>query len=198
MLGIMLALSLVTAPTVEPLSTADAKLHLKIDGAGEDAYVDALVKAARQLCEEYQQRRLITQTWDWKLDEWPTALCGGRRELSVPYPPLASVTSITYLDADGATQTWAAASYQVDSTSEPGRIQPAYNETWPTIRSSILHPITIRYVAGYGASAASVPATTIQGLRKLLSHWHVNREPMGSVPDEVLALWNFERLVWLA
>ena len=53
-----------TAPAVEPVSTADAKTHLRIPASAtsEDSYIDALVTAARLYVEEYTERKLITQT----------------------------------------------------------------------------------------------------------------------------------------
>ena len=55
-------------------------------------------------------RALLTQTWDMYLDEFP---CAG--EIIIPLSPLQSVTSVSYVDQHGATQTWASANYRIVS-----------------------------------------------------------------------------------
>ena len=185
-------LVLVTAPTVEPVSTADMRTHLRITQTADNDYIDTLVKAAREACEEYQFRRLINSTWDWKLDSFP----GVTGELCVPYPPLSSVTSITYTDTAGDSQTFSSGDYTVDTTSEPGRIVPAYGDVWPTPRSHI-NVVTVRYVAGYGSAATSLPAATVHGIKKLAAFWYERRDLFGTIPDEVYRIWDTHRLARL-
>ena len=67
--------------------------------------------------------------------------------------PLSSVTSITYLDTDGATQTLAADQYVVDAISQPARISRAYNVDWPDTRVQN-NAVKVRFVAGYGVASA--------------------------------------------
>ena len=185
-------LVLVTAPTVEPVSTADMRTHLRITQTADNDYIDTLVKAAREACEEYQFRRLINSTWDWKLDSFP----GVTGELCVPYPPLSSVTSITYTDTAGDSQTFSSGDYTVDTTSEPGRIVPAYGDVWPTPRSHI-NVVTVRYVAGYGSAATSLPAATVHGIKKLAAFWYERRDLFSVIPDEVYRIWDTHRLARL-
>lgn len=94
-------------------------------------------------------------------------------EISVPKPTLQSVTSITYVDTDGATQTLPPSAYLVDSKSEPGRITPAYGLVWPTTRWQT-GAVTIRFVAGY-ADSASVPACIKQWMLVRLGTLWLNR-----------------------
>ena len=111
-----------------------------------DPMITSLIKSARVRAESMTRRALITQTLDLKLDFF-------QNEIHVPRPTLQSVTSITYVDTDGATQTLSAADYLVDAISEPARITPAYGVTWPSTRSQT-NAVTVRFVAGYGAAAA--------------------------------------------
>lgn len=150
------ALSTYTAPLAEPLHVDDAKLHLGVDITEHDAAITVLIGAARRLFEEIQGRALITQTFDLTLDEWPQG-----REIKLPRAPLRSVTSITYVDSDGTSATFAASNYVVDTKSEPGRITLGYNKSWP---SATLRPggaITIRYVSGYATAFTAVANTDI-------------------------------------
>ncbi len=142
-------LVIATAPTVEPVSLEDAKMHLKVDEAYENTLLNALIITAREMCEQILNRALITQTWDMYLDAFPEII-------EVPKPPLASVTYIKYYDTDGNLQTWTASEYSVDTYSKPGKIQPAYSESYPSVRA-IPNTINVRFVAGYGAAATDVP-----------------------------------------
>lgn len=151
--------SLVTGSTAEPLTIDEAKDHLRVTGAERDALIEALIKAARQWCESYTHRALITQIWDGYLDGFPSVI-------ELPYPPLQSVTaaSFTYVDTDGNTTQVTETVYTVDTAREPGRVYEAYNQWWPTARQ-IPKSISIRFVAGYGAAGSSVPEPLRQAMR---------------------------------
>ena len=62
---------LVTAPAAEPLTLAEAKLHLRVDDTADDALIGALITAARQHAEHDTRRALVTQTWKLALDASP-------------------------------------------------------------------------------------------------------------------------------
>lgn len=151
-----------------------------------DPTLTALITTARMYCENFLFRRLFTQTWDMTLDRFPDVI-------RVPYPPLVSVTSITYVDSAGNTQTLSASSYGVDVQREPGRIYLAYAQVWPTIRD-IQAAVTVRYVAGY-ASIALIPAPIKHAMKMLIGHWYENREAVGSdrIAEVPLAVKN---LLW--
>lgn len=178
----MFGLSLVTAPTAEPLSLSEAKRHLRVAEAigADDEYIDALIVAARLYVEEYTSRQLCTATWDLVLDEFP---CEGDVIL-IPKAPLVSVTSITYLAATtGTLTTWTGSYYRVQNTTAPGRIGLAYGQTWP-LTYGVIGQVTVRFVAGYGAASA-VPKTLKQAMLLLIGHWYTNREEVGKVGGKV-------------
>ncbi len=59
-----------TAPAVEPISTSEAKLHLKLDSdTTDDTLIAALITAAREIIENMTGRALINQTWEMSLKE---------------------------------------------------------------------------------------------------------------------------------
>lgn len=171
-------LTLVTAPKYEPVGLAEVKDHLRVDTADDDALIDALIPAARRFAESYTHRALVTQTWDLMLDAFPA-------EITVPMPPLQSVTSINYIDTAGVSQLLDAADYQVDSAGQPGRVRPAWGESWPSARG-VYNAVTVRLVAGYGG-AADVPEPIRQGMLMLLGHLYERREitVVGTIVSEV-------------
>lgn len=182
-------LSQTTAPTEEPITVDDAKLHCRIDEDADNLEIARLIRAARELVESETSRQLATATYTLKLDRFP---CGGR-PIRPPRPPLQSVTSITYLDSGGVSTTWDSSNYIVDTSVEPGRISLAYNAFYPTYRIQSF-PITIVYVAGYGAATA-VPEGIKHAMRLLIGNWYENRESSisGTIIGEVPLA--FERLL---
>lgn len=135
----------------------------------DDPDLTRLIIGARHAAERKTRCALITQTWDLSLDGFPSW------ELRIPKPPLQSVTSITYVDTDGTTQTLAASAYTVDIKSQPGRITPAYGLVWPVTRYQV-NAVTVRFVCGFGAAAA-VSDETKQWMLVRIKHQYDNRGP---------------------
>src|ERR1051325_11329554 len=104
-----MALTLSTAPTVEPVSLDEAKgqVRVELDFHSDDALILGLIAAARRLAEVFCGRAFLTQTWDLTLDAFPSgwgprwpATLGGRDAIRLPRPPLQSVSYVKYVDTD--------------------------------------------------------------------------------------------------
>lgn len=162
-----MALKLITPPASEPVSLVEAKAHLRVVGADDDALITSLISAARQSAESMTGRALMPQTWELALDEFGD-------EIRLPMPPLVSVTSVQYTDADGATQTLAISGYHVDDYSAPARLLPAYGTSWPATRAQA-NAIRIQYQAGY-ANSAAVPHEVKQWMLLRIGMLYENRE----------------------
>ena len=148
--------SLVTGPTIEPVTLAMAKAHLRIDASDLDASLATEIIAAREFVEGQTRRTLAPATWDFTWDwEWPKSGCYHRIDL--PTSPLISVTSISYVDTNGATQTLAADQYQVVGSGDDSlpRIVPAYDVTWPDVRWQP-EAVTVRARCGYEFGSPAV------------------------------------------
>ncbi len=156
---------------MEPLTTAQAKAHLRVDISDDDTLIDAIILAARKRLETDSSLALITQTLEMTLDCFPPGNC----PIQLKRPPLQSVTSIKYIDTDGVEQTWSSSLYRVDTASRPSRITPAYDESYPSTRE-VTGAVTIRFVAGYGDASTNVPEDLIQALKMLIGHFYENRE----------------------
>lgn len=156
---------------------ADASLGVQAPTTNTtaDPELVAWITAARQYCETFTHRAFITQTWDLQLDGFPW---GFDAPIAIPKPPCASVTSITYVDTDGVTQTWSSALYTLDNPQGPwarvGKIVPAYFQIYPVTRNVPI-AATVRFVAGYGAASA-VPAPIKSAMKLLIGNWWMNRE----------------------
>lgn len=188
------ALSLVTGPTTEPVTVGEAKSHLRVDTTDDDAYILGLIKAAREKLEHDMRRAFVRQTWDLFLDCFPDVI-------TMPLPPLLSVTSVKYLDTAGVEQTLATSEYVVDINSQPGRIVTAFGKSWPSTRDTI-NAVTVRFPAGYGLavdtaeqSAQKVPEGIRHAIKFLVAHWHENREPASESVPQAVAM-TLESLTW--
>ena len=164
------ALTQVASPAKEPVSLAEAKLHLKIEATdtAEDKLIERLIVAARRRAEVSTGRALVTQTWTLALDGFPGGV------IEVPRPPLSSVASITYIDPEGATQTVAADRYRVDAQREPGRLTPAWDESWPPTRP-VSNAVEVHFVAGYG-TPDKVHEDLRQALLLIVGRYYAHRE----------------------
>lgn len=183
----MLKWQVTTEPDVEPITLTEAKLNLRVDCTADNDLITALIVAARRWCEDYENRAYITQTITAKTFWLPG-------QIILPRPLLQSVTSVTYVDQAGDTQTLSSALYDVDIFREPGQITRAFNATYPTVRGDV-NGVTIVYVAGYGDASTDVPQETIQAIYLLISHLYENRVAvtdinMSELPLGVKALLN--------
>ncbi len=186
-----MALKIYTAPATEPVSLVEAKLHLKVDGTDDDTLISGYITTARETVEGIARRALITQTWDFMLDEFPEG-----DELKIPFPPLQSITSVQYTDQDNVTATFAASNYAVDIYSEPGRIKLVYGAAWPGISLYAANGVKVRFIAGFGAAAA-VPAKYKQAILLLVGHWYANREQVGVNVNLFEIPFGVKALLWL-
>lgn len=167
--------TIVTEPEAEPISLAEARDWLKMGSStANDAIITGLVTAARQHIEIVFGAALVTQTWDYLADAFPTA--DDWSEFRFAINPISSITHVKYYDDAGTLQTWSSANYILDAGGQIPRLGLAYNATFPASQIR-LNSIQIRVVAGYGA-AASVPEDVKTALKLLLSMWHENREDM--------------------
>ncbi len=177
-----------SGPLAEPVLLDEVKLHLRIDHNHEDSLLSACIVAARQACESYTRRGLITQTWQLYLDQWPIAA------VHLPKPPIQSVNSIkiygpadteTVIDPDH---------YQLVA----GYLRRQNGVAWPH-PGRIIGGIEITYTSGYGDSWNDVPMDLRQGLLMTIANLYENRTlVMGTaLPKVVAALWQPYRVIRL-
>lgn len=211
-----MALRLITAPAIEPISLAEAKAHCRIDHNDDDATVTFLIDVATEYLDAtagWLGVALITQTWELVVDAFPTPTPAACRPccfqitpsgtpaaaIELPWPPLQSVMSVKYVDVNGLQQTMPPSEYMVDNVSKPGWVVPL--TTWPATKATA-NAVEIRFVAGFGDDATDVPATIRIAILLLVGHWYENREavlaqyqgsatalPLPFAVDALLANW---------
>jgi uncharacterized phiE125 gp8 family phage protein len=162
-----------THPAAEPVSLDEMKLHLRVTHTDEDALITAMTRAAREYCESVQNRAYIARTITGSLDRFPST----SEKIQFPCAPLISVSSVTYTDLNGATQTMSANDYAVDVNDEPGTLYLGYNKQWPYDVRSVYNAVTLTWSAGYVApftvntttDVLTLSGTPVDGMRVRLS-----------------------------
>jgi uncharacterized phiE125 gp8 family phage protein len=170
--------SLVTAPSSEPVTLEQVKDHLRIVQGDtlQDDYLKRLIKAARQKIEDMTNRKFVTQTWNLYRDNWPGS---DDDYIEIPFAPLQSVasTGVTYTKISGGTTTFSSTAWDDDTVSEPPRVILKTDSSWPTATLAALNPICIRCVVGY-TTPSLVPEPLNQAILLLVSHMYEYREPV--------------------
>ncbi|MDW9899114.1 hypothetical protein GOB10_25750 [Sinorhizobium meliloti] len=153
----------VTTPPTEPVTVADAKRQSVVLHDDDNALFEALIAAARDHVERYCGTPLATQTIEVKCDSF----CDMAR---LPLAPAQSVTSISYVDTDGATQALATSVYEERFDGLEAAIVTKYGQHWPAI-----HPgsrIILTAVVGY----ADLPASIKHAMLLWIADAYENRE----------------------
>ena len=159
---------LLTPPSIEPVTLADAKHFLRIEHDDDDDVIEALVAAARAHVEARTRRALINQTWRLTRDVWPAA---GR--LPILPVPLREVTAVGIYRDDGMLQMLDIDMFHIDTVSAPAIL--AFQRGALPAPGRISGGIEIDIQVGYGDAAEDVPAPLRQAIRLLVAHWYENR-----------------------
>lgn len=210
----MLKLKLITPPDIEPVTLQEVKAQLRLDPTETDfdTLLNELIPAARQWCENYQNRAYITQTWQIAYDRFPIfdfyhqvrpfqhRHKPREIQLTLPRPPLQAVAWLQYTDKDKAVTTMAAADYLIDDFSEPAELLPAAVQ-WPHDTELIkVNAVQAQYTAGYDDKTltaaqrqAMVPARIREAIILLVNQWFEN--PGCEASKSVYALLDLDRVV---
>ena len=183
--------SLITPPSVPALSLKYAQDHIRALGNVDANLVQVWIEAATSYFEEETGRQLITATREVWLDAFPfVGATGAAARIELPHPPLQSVVSVSYVDADGVLQSMTGGSPVANlfRLSAPtgdycrrGWVEPLIGTPWP-IASPQTGAVRIRYICGYGDSPDDVPALARGILCFLVAHFDTNRSAVQNFP----------------
>jgi len=179
-------LELVSRSDALAVTLEEAKIQCRQE-EDDDVNIRGLINAAQEYVECDQSYTLLSTTFDLPVRGW----WGNDTGLSLPRPPLLSVSSIRYYDAAGNVQTLDSSWYEVRKPwKQPAVILRAPLKTWPTLQCDRKYPIAIRFVAGF-PDAASVPQLIKQAMLLLIEYWYDERsavsEPLAGA-DRLLNL----------
>ena len=139
-------------PAIEPVTVDEVKLSARMDADNTalDSQITLIIKALRRMAESRLQRRLITQTVELVLDDFPDA------EIDLLLPDVQSIVSVTYIDITGTQQALPNTAYSLDPSFVPCYLFPAHGTEWPATYDSA-NAMRVRYTVGYGPAATDVP-----------------------------------------
>lgn len=189
-----MSLILTSPPATEPVSLAEAKTHLRVPHADDDAYISTLIIAARRAVESRTGLALITQGWSLWLDRWPDAPVA-----SLGLAPVSAISDIVAFGEDGTPATYDPSHYYLDGVSKPGRavIRP---DRLPPLPGRKVNGIEVRFTAGFGVAASAVPQELKQALLLIIAHWFDRRGEGdgGSLPLSAVEILSRHRIARLA
>lgn len=174
-----MGLTLVTPPIAEPVTLAEAKAHLRVQHTDEDSYISALIVAATRHVEKVLSKSLMERTWRLTMDAFSDAI-------ELPRGPVQSVTSVTYTDADGVTQTVPASDYTVDLISHRQWVVRNSDATWPTPLDAV-NVVSVEYVAGFDTLPAEYEDLK-HAIFLLVGHFYHSREAVSDSPKHEVPL----------
>jgi uncharacterized phiE125 gp8 family phage protein len=144
------------------------------------ALLTALITASREYAEDVTSRKLITQAWDYFLDDWPD-----RNFIRLPFGNLqndeATAPVVTWKDVDGTETTLTVnTDYIVETNGEGcGRIVLPDGVSWPTDTLYPSNPIKVRFTCGYGTAATDVPEVIRAAIKLILADlWEQRGDPV--------------------
>lgn len=158
-----------TPPVLEPIGIDEVKAHSRIDLDDDDLLIQDKILAVRTMIELVYGLAIMTQTWTMYLDFLPMDC------VEIFKRPVQSVTSIKYLDENGAAQTIDPALYWTDLNARPPRIVKSLNTSWPSVQPRP-SAVAVEFVAGYGAKREHVPAHLRTYLLIKTADFYENRE----------------------
>jgi uncharacterized phiE125 gp8 family phage protein len=176
-------LRVVTPPTSEPVTIAEAKMQLHI-GASDDAHdteLAAFIAAAREEWERDTSAALINRTIEHRLPRFESIV-------SFTVLPVVSIESVTYIDSNGDEQTVDDSQYYLDVDQlrfVNGFSKPAIADRSEAVR--------IQYVAGYGNDSKFCPELDRMAIKLNLAYRFENRDMM--VSDTAFKTTAYESLV---
>lgn len=163
----------ITAPQYEPVTLAEARAWCRVDDdiTDQDSVIMLLIGAMREYAENLTGRAFAPRTLETRFDSFPDSGI-----LELPFAPLLSVESVSYIDSGGSLVELAGSptGFETDTHSEPGNLFPLFGSSWP---STAEQPgaVRVRYTAGY-SSFSAIPRSLKLWMQARIATLYENRE----------------------
>ena len=160
---------LTSPPTVEPLTLAEAKAHLRVTHDDDDTYISTLINSARSTVEQFCGLALMQQGWSVFYDIWPE-----QGVLKLPLAPIMAIADLLIYGEDDVAAPIDHAHYFLDVVSKPSRLVLRNGRSLP-LPGRRANGIELKLIAGFGASADAVPNQIKQALLIIIADWYAAR-----------------------
>ncbi|NTE57208.1 hypothetical protein G6M78_19270 [Agrobacterium tumefaciens] len=178
--------ALINPPQAEPLTLAEVKAHLRLDGSDEDALLAALIRTAREHLERVTGLCLLRQTWRLYLDQWPQT-----GVIPIAKTLVQTIETILVFGIDGRETNITAADKLLDGAARPARL-------WlrdPPAPGRMMNGIEIDFIAGYGEAGTDVPDTLKRAMLMHVAQMFAFRGAVALENQPAVVPAGYERLV---
>ncbi|NIF80142.1 hypothetical protein F3J20_22570 [Paraburkholderia sp. Cy-641] len=181
----------------EPVSLADAKLHLRVDVDDDDDLIGSMITSARTSCEARMQRSILPQSWtltqssfghSWfenhdvphryglvfSPDWYRMHSCRHTDSIVLPHPPIRSVDSVQYLNPDHQRVPLDPTAYRLAVIGEMLALLRPVGAAWPRTAHEP-DAVIVTYSAGW-VEPAQIPAPIISWIKLRIGALYENRE----------------------
>ena len=170
----------ITAPSAEPVSRTETKLHLRVDVTTDDTLIDSLIQASREYVENYTRRSFVQRTYRADFDHFDG-------EIRLPFGPVIAVSHVKYYTAASPSvlTTLAASNYELVR----GVVCQSATGTYPSV-DSVYNAVQVTYTAGYASTsspfdaASDVPAAVKSAILLTIGDLYENREGQMLYPGQ--------------
>lgn len=188
-----------TDPAIEPLTLAQAKAHLRLDGDDEDDFVQTLIDVATQIFDGTGRARdgilgcaMITQTWLLETRQWVVPFrryfprLASDYRIWIEHGPVQSVDGIQVYTNDVLVD-WPAQNWRVGHEDTRAFVTLAPGGSWPTydFREDAFQ---LTFTTGYGDNATDVPAPLRVAMLLMIGHLYENRQSVIVSASRAMAL----------
>ncbi len=173
-------------PDLPAALIAEVRDFVRIDHQADDAAIDAFLRSAASLCEDFTGQMLVARS---VTDMLPARQAWQKLKRL----PVQSIASVEVVGADGSASLLAVADYAMDIDSDGiGWIRLHRSDGGSRIRVS--------YSAGLATDWEELPAGLRQGIVRMAGYFYANRDggDAGGPPSAVTALWRPYRRMRMA
>lgn len=170
----------------EPITLAEVKTALRIDGTDYDSILTPLIKTARQIGEKITGRDFVNKTWKLYMDDFPSSDSEG---IKIEKSMLQSISSIKYYINDVLT-TYSSSNYYKTYDTNYSWIYLVDGQSYPVIDDR-KQAVEIIFVSGYGASASDVPQAIKQALISMVVALYENAGDCAESSDGQIAQFKY-------
>lgn len=180
--------ALVSVSLPDPfIDLEDAKQHLRVETAADDALITALITAVCGALDGpdgtlrraigQQSLKLILPGFRDRCYTYSRYSRHAATPIELPLPPSVEITSITYFDVGNAAQTLAEDKYNlIECGTSPSSLVPTIGNWWPAVAPR-LDAVSITYTAGFDDDNP-IPGPILAAAKLMLGDLYMNREAM--------------------
>lgn len=167
--------AVIPEPAAEPVALATAKAHCRIDSSAEDSLVTLYVAAARAHLERQCDVLFAARSG-------VALYCDGFDDFArIDVGPVTAISSISYVDTTGATQTLSASVYELRAFGYEAQIVLKYGQSWPSVQPG--SRVTVTATVGF----ATILPDLVPPILLLVGHQYEHREAVniGNISNEL-------------